>query len=60
LICFTNKGIRRIRIIITSPIIERAQEIPLSGEKMGETALWINIITQETAIYKGFSMVLIE
>ena len=40
--------------------MERAQETPLSGEKIGEINLWIVMMTQETAIYKGFKMELIE
>jgi hypothetical protein len=41
-------------------MIDNAQETPLSGEKIGETNLWIDTITQETAIYKGFRIELIE
>jgi hypothetical protein len=60
LICFTKSGIKMIRIKITSPTIASDQEIPLSAPKIGDKALCIVTITQETAIYKGFRIVFID
>jgi hypothetical protein len=40
--------------MITRPMIERLQVTPLAEPKIGASNSWIAIMTQETAVYKGF------
>jgi len=49
-----------MRMINTKPIIDSVQVTPLSLPKYGEIALWIAMITHETAVYKPFIMLLIN
>jgi hypothetical protein len=49
-----------IRMMITRPMIASDHETPLSVPKTGVSNLWIETITQETAIYRGFRMLSIK
>jgi hypothetical protein len=40
--------------MITRPMIERLHVTPLDEPKIGASKPWIEIMTQETAVYKGF------
>ena len=46
--------------MITRPMIAADHETPLASPKNGDKKLWIVVITQEPAIYKGFRMVFID
>jgi hypothetical protein len=47
-------------MMITRPMIASDHDTPLSAPNKGESKSWIETITQETAIYKGFKMLSIN